>query len=112
LNADDDWLVKGRGLTYSMVYGYQEPIDRQFLVRFEQGRITEVREARPGEEESCDAFVSAAPDVWRGIFEGRTSPTFALATGKVKLRGNKVQLMKNMNAFTHVITTMQNIAFH
>lgn len=111
LNSDPAWAEKSRGLTYTMVYGYGAPIDRHFLLRFDTGRIAEVREAEPGECDSCDAFVTAAPEVWRAIFTGRTSPTVALATGKVKLKGDKVRLMKNMAAFTHVIDTMKTIEF-
>ena len=109
LNDDPVWAEKGRGLNYTMVYGYGAPIDRAFFLRFEDGRITTVREAADDEVETCDAYVAAAPEVWRAVFEGRTSPTVALATGKVKLRGNKVQLMKNMAAFTYVIDTMKTL---
>ena len=111
LRDDPVWAEKGKGLTYTMVYGYGAPIDRAFLLKFENGRITTVRDAEGDELDTCDAYVSAAPDVWRAVFEGRTSPTVALATGKVKLRGNKVQLMKNMAAFTYVIDTMKKLEF-
>lgn len=111
LSQDPEWAEKGSGLTYTMVYGYDAPIDKDFLVAFDQGRITDVREARPDDFESCDALVTGTPDAWRAVFEGRTSPTVALATGRMKLKGNKVRLMKNMAAFTHVIETMKRIEF-
>jgi hypothetical protein len=111
LNDDPVWADKGKDLTYTMVYAYGPPVDAEFLVRFELGRIVMVREAAPGDADAVDAVISGAADVWRGIFEGRINPTVALATGKMKLKGNKTKLLKNMAAFTYVIDTMKRLEF-
>jgi hypothetical protein len=49
MTIDPVWQDKGKHLTYSMVYAYGPPVDKEFLVRFESGKITDVREALPGE---------------------------------------------------------------
>jgi putative sterol carrier protein len=55
--------------------------------------------------------VSGGVDTWRGIFDGKVNPTVALATGKMKLKGNKTRLLKNMAAFTYVIDTMKRLDY-
>jgi putative sterol carrier protein len=109
LNDDEEWAVLGKPITNTMVHVYREPIDKSFFVRFEEGRITDVRELSSPDAEEVDFVLTADPDVWRSIIEKKTKPTVAMTTGKVKIKGNMGALMKHMKPFSHVMDVMTEI---
>jgi putative sterol carrier protein len=111
LNNDPEWAEKGKNLTYTMVYNYEAPIEGSFYVQFDQGRVTEVRDASAADSEAANFVISGSSDVWRGIFEKKINPTVALTRGQLRVRGKMAQLLKNMSAFQHVIVAMTRVDF-
>ncbi len=111
LNNDPAWKDIGRDLTYTMVYVFTEPLDRRFYTAFDEGRVSGVREATDADAEAVDFVITGPPDVWRGIFEKQISPTAALTTGKMKVKGKMTTLLKNMKAFSYVIEAMTKVDF-
>ena len=111
LNNDPEWAEVGKKLSYSMVYVYGAPLQREFYVTFDEGRVTEVREAGDGDADQADFVVSGAPDVWRGVFQKEINPTAALTTGKLKVKGKMTTLLKNMSAFSYVVDSMTKVEF-
>ena len=111
LNNDPEWAEIGKKLSYSMVYVFGAPVDKEFSVVFDEGRVTEVREAGHGDADKADFVVSGAPDVWRGVFEKAINPTAALTTGKLKVKGKMTTLLKNMSAFSYVVDSMTKVEF-
>lgn len=111
LNNDPEWAEVGKKLSYSMVYVYGAPLQREFYVTFDEGRVTEVREAGDGDTDTADFVVSGAPDVWRGVFEKAINPTAALTTGKLKVKGKMTTLLRNMSAFSYVVDSMTKVEF-
>lgn len=109
LNDDEEWAELGKPITNTMVHVYREPVGKNFLVKFEEGRITDVRELPSPDAEEVDFVLTADPDVWRAIIEKRTKPTVAMTTGKVKVKGNMGTLMKHMKPFSHVMDVMTEI---
>jgi putative sterol carrier protein len=109
LNSDEDWAELGRAITYTMVYVFEEPVDKTFYLRFEQGKITDVRELESSDAEAADFILTAAPGTWRGIFEKKLKAPMALATGKIKVNGDLGTLMKHMKAFNHVLDALTRI---
>ena len=109
LNADPEWAEKGKAISYSMVYDYREPVDKAFYVKFDEGRITDVRELPSADAEPADFVISGAPDIWRGVLEKKINPTAALTRGQLKLKGKMSTLLKHMNAFGHIIDTMTKV---
>ena len=109
LNEDPEWADKGKAITYTMIYAYGPPTDRNFFVRFEQGRVTDVKEVDAPDAEPADFVLTGPPDVWRGIFDKTLNPTSALTRGQLKVKGKMTTLLKNMSAFSYVIDAMTKI---
>lgn len=111
LNNDPEWAEKGKKLTYDMVYVFEPPVEGQFFVSFDGGRVVEVREASPQDVEKANFVISGSSDNWRGIFEDKINPTVALTRGQLRVKGKMTQLLKNMNAFQYVIVAMKRVNF-
>jgi len=111
LNSDPTWADKGKNLTYDMGYKYEAPVEGQFFVRFESGKVTEVRDASQADLDGADFVISGSSDVWRGCFDGSINPTVAMTRGKLRVRGKMAQLLKNMPAFMYVQETMAKVDF-
>jgi len=109
LNADPEWADKGKAISYTMVYVYGPPVDKNFLVRFEAGQVTEVREVASADEEPADFVLTGAPEVWRGVLDKTLNPTAALTRGQLKVKGKMTTLLKHMSAFSYVIDAMTRI---
>ena len=111
LNADPEWADKGKNITYTMIYDYRAPVDKSFLVRFDAGKVTEVRELSSADDEPADFVISGDPETWRAVLERKTSPTAAMTRGQLKVRGKMSVLLKNMSAFSHILDSMTKIEF-
>ena len=109
LNSDPEWAEKGKAISYSMVYGYGPPVDKNFFVRFEEGQVTEVREVASAEEEAVDFVLTGPPEVWRGVLDKTLNPTAALTRGQLKVKGKMTTLLKHMSAFSYVIDAMTKV---
>jgi putative sterol carrier protein len=107
LNSDPHWAELGADLTYNLIFGYDEPINQRFLLRFDKGRMTEVRYAQPGD--AAHATLKGPPDTWRKIFSGETSPLMALARRKLEVSGQLSLVMKNVGAFNYVVDSMAKL---
>jgi putative sterol carrier protein len=110
LNADPEWTEKrGVKISYTMVYDYGAPIDKAFFVRFEEGKVTEVKELASRGDIAADFVIAGDGDVWRGVLTKAIDPTIALTRGQLKVQGKMSTLLKNMNAFKYIIDTMTEI---
>jgi putative sterol carrier protein len=109
LNSDEEWTEKGREITYSMIFEYTEPVSKTFFLRFEEGKVTDVREIASSDSEPADFALSGGPDVWRALLEKQMNPTMAMARGKVKVKGNLAVLMKHMKAFNYILDSMSAV---
>jgi putative sterol carrier protein len=109
LNEDPEWADKGKAITYTMIYAYGPPADKTFFVRFEQGRVTDVKEIDSPDAEPADFVLTGPSDVWRGIFDKTLNPTAALTRGQLKVKGKMTTLLKHMSAFSYVIDAMTKI---
>lgn len=109
LNADPEWADKGKNITYSMVFEFRAPVDKSFFVRFDAGKVTDVRELSSPDSEPADFVISGAPETWRAVLEGKTTPISALTRGQLKVEGKMSILLKNMSAFSHILDSMTKI---
>ena len=109
LNSDPVWAEKGKAISYSMIYVYGPPVDKNFFVQFEEGQMTEVREVPSAEAEPADFVLTGATEVWRGVLDKSLNPTAALTRGQLKVKGKMTTLLKHMNAFSYVIDAMTKI---
>jgi hypothetical protein len=109
LNDDPEWAEKGKAITYTMIYAYGPPAEGNFLVRFDEGRVTEVREIDSADAEPADFVLTGPSEVWRGIFDKTLNPTAALTRGQLKVKGKMTTLLKHMSAFSYAIDAMTKI---
>jgi putative sterol carrier protein len=111
LNNDPEWAEKGKAIDFNMAYRYEAPIEGQFYVSFDKGRVVAVRNASQEDLDGADFCISGSSDVWRGCFDGSINPTVAMTRGKLRVRGKMAQMLKNMPAFTYIQKTMAEIEF-
>ena len=109
LNNDPAWAEKGKSINYSMVFDYGSPVGKSFFVRFADGKVFDVKELPGSDAEPADFKLSAAPDVWRGIFDQTINPTNALVKGQIKVKGKIAALLRHMTAFSYIIEAMAKI---
>ncbi len=109
MNADDTWLEMATPITYTMVFSYGAPVDKHFFVRFEEGRITEVRELDDPGSATVDFFITGAPEHWQGVIQGIIKPNSAMASGKLKVDGKQTVLLRHMKKFSYMINKMTQI---
>jgi putative sterol carrier protein len=111
LNSDPVWADKGKNIDFNMAYKYEAPVEGQFYVSFDAGKVTEVRNASQQDMDTADFLISASSDVWRGCFDGSINPTVAMTRGKLRVRGKMAQMLKNMPAFMYIQETMGKVDF-
>lgn len=111
LNADPVWAEKGKNIDFDMAYRYEAPVEGQFFVSFDKGRVTAVRDASQEDLDKADFLISGSSDVWRGCFDGSINPTVAMTRGRLRVRGKMAQMLKNMPAFMYIQETMAKIPF-
>jgi putative sterol carrier protein len=111
LNNDPVWAEKGKNIDFGMAYKYEAPIEGQFFVNFDKGKVTSVRNASQEDIDGADFLISGSSDVWRGCFDGSINPTVAMTRGKLRVRGKMAQMLKNMPAFMYIQDTMGKIEF-
>lgn len=111
LNEDPVWAEKGKNIDFDMAYKYEAPIEGQFFVSFDKGRVVAVRDASQEDLDKADFLISGSSDVWRGCFDGSINPTVAMTRGKLRVRGKMAQMLKNMPAFMYIQETMGKIEF-
>ena len=109
LNDDPQWADKGKAINASMIYDYGPPVGKAFFVRFDSGRVGDVKELASAADEPADFVISGPPDVWRGIFDKSVNPTAALTKGQLKVKGKMTTLLRHMNAFSYIIDSMTRI---
>jgi hypothetical protein len=109
LNNDPVWAEKGKAISYTMIYEYGAPLSTAFFVKFDEGKITEVRELPSAEGEAADFVISGAPDVWQGVLTKSIDPTAALTRGQLKVKGKMTTLLRHMSAFSYIIDAMTKI---
>jgi putative sterol carrier protein len=111
LNNDPVWAEKGKNIDFDMAYKYEAPVEGQFFVSFDQGKVVAVRDASQEDLDKADFMISGSSDVWRGCFDGSINPTVAMTRGKLRVRGKMAQMLKNMPAFMYIQETMGKIDF-
>lgn len=109
LNDDPVWQDKGKSITCSMLHVYGAPVDRTFFSNFEAGRVTEVAELPAGENRQTDFVISGSPEHWKAVLRNEIKPATAMATGKLKVEGKQIYLLRNMGAFSRMLELMTEL---
>lgn len=109
LNNDSQWPEKGAALQAKMIYAYGAPINRNFYMEFDGGKVKDVSEVDSTEQTSAQFVVSGSADSWKAVLRKEIKPATAMATGKLKVKGKQTYLLKNMGAFTYILDVMTQL---
>lgn len=109
LNNDPEWPEKGKALKAKMVYAYGAPINKNFYMIFDEGKVSDVTEVESPEDSPAEFVVSGSADSWKAVLRKEVKPATAMATGKLKVKGKQTYLLKNMNAFTYILDVMTQL---
>lgn len=109
LNADPEWADKGKPLTCAMVYVYGPPVNRNFFLNYDAGKIIEVVEVASPDERPAEFVITGSGDAWKAVLTKEIKPATAMATGKLKVKGKQTFLLKNMGAFSHILEAMTRL---
>lgn len=109
LHDDPRWTEHGKAITCTMSFRYDEPIAKQFFLRFKEGAVEEVREFELDAGEPSDYVFAGPPEVWRKVFTNEIPPSLAVMGGKLRVTGRKTWLLENMVPFKHVLDMFKMI---
>lgn len=109
LNNDPQWPEKGEALKAKMIYAYGEPINKNFYMEFDAGKVTDVTEVDSPEQSSAQFVVSGSAASWKAVLRKEIKPATAMAIGKLKVKGKQTYLLKNMGAFVYILDVMTQL---
>jgi hypothetical protein len=109
LNSDPVWEEKGKSITCTMVHAYGPPVNRRFFTCFDGGKVTEVAELAADEQPSADFVISGPAENWNAVLQKQIKPTTAMTTGKLKVDGRQIYLLRNMAAFSYMLDLMTTL---
>lgn len=109
MNNDEEWLEMATPMTYTFVYHYEPPMDKMFVMQFEEGRIVSFSEIDSLDDVDADFTFKGKPEVWAGIIKKELSPTVAMATGKLNVDGPQTVLLRHLKKFAYLNDKMANM---
>lgn len=109
MNNDEEWLAMATPMTYTMAYHYEEPMNKMFVMDFDEGKIVSFRELESLDEVDADFTFVGKPEVWAAVIKKELSPTVAMATGKLKVDGPQTVLLRHLKKFAYLNDKMANM---
>lgn len=108
-NADEEFQIKARGFTGSFTFRVTDKADMQpVYVMFQDGKITEVRTLKEGEETS---YALEAPyDTWVKVNKGEMDGANAIMTREIRFLGSMSSIMRYSKAFLRLFTVMSEVS--
>ena len=81
-------------------------------VYFDGGKVVEVSEYQPGDEDKADFVVAADHDIWAGVSDGSLDAVVNILSGKIKLvSGSKMALVKNLGPAGEIFDALTQVEF-
>jgi len=109
MNNDPEWLKIATPMTYTMVYHYEEPLDKMFVMDFQEGKIVSFKELDSISDVDADFVFTGKPETWKAVIMKELSPTVAMATQKLKVDGPQTVLLRHMKKFAYLNDVMANM---
>ena len=107
-NTDEEFQIKARGFTGSFTF---KVTDREDLppiyVMFEDGKITEVRELKEGEE--TDYALEGPYEIWVKVNKGELDGVNAIMTRQLRFLGSMSSIIRYSKAFLRLFTVMSEV---
>lgn len=93
-------ILPEEGKLDNPVYLYMNPVE---------GRVVEACALKKLEEKDAPYVMTAKFSVWKDIIQGKYDGTQAIMKGKMKLKGNMQELMKNVAASQIMMNEMKKL---
>ena len=107
-NGDEEFSIKGRGFTASFAFKVtdKEGLPPAYL-RFEDGKVREVREL--GEGEKTDFALEGLYETWVNVNKGEIDGANAIMTRQLQFKGNMSAIIRYSKAFLRLFQLMQKV---
>jgi putative sterol carrier protein len=106
LNGDEEWRRISKPITFTFVFSYEEPINRAFLMRFDEGEVTETAELRAPGDRPADFVIAGPTEYYAELIRGDVSPANAMATKKLRIEGKQTTLLRHLKRLSRMLDTM------
>lgn len=107
-NGDEEFSIKARMFTASFTFRVIDKKDLpQVYVKFEDGKITEVREL--GVDEKTDFTLEGTYDVWTKVNKGEIDGSNAIMTRQLQFKGNMSAIIRYSKSFLRLFELMQTV---
>jgi len=107
-NSDEEFGLKAKGFTASFTFRVTDKEDLPpIYVKFEDGKVTEVREL--GESESTDFTLEGPYEIWVKVNKGELDPGNAIMTRQLRFKGSMSEIMRYSKAFLRLFNLMQEV---
>jgi len=107
-NSDQEFGIKAKGLKASFTFRVTDkPELLPAYVRFEDGKVTEVRALKEGE---ATEFVLEGPyETWVKVNKGEIDGANAIMTRQIQFKGNTSSIIRYGKAFLRLFALMQKV---
>lgn len=107
-NGDQEFGIRAKGLTASFTFRVTDKEDLSpVFVRFEDGRVVEVRNLTPGE--ATDFSLEGPYDVWVKVNKGEIDAANAIMTQQLRFKGSTSRIIRYGKAFMRLFNLMQKV---
>jgi putative sterol carrier protein len=79
------------------------PETAYLYIDVKEGKSPEAMQVSSPDEKKAMYTISASYSIWRKVLEGKLDPLQSMFTGKLKMRGNMVQVQRNLKATTEFV---------
>jgi len=108
-NSDEEFGIKARGFTASFTFKATDKVEDlpPVYVKFDNGKVTELRELREGE--ATDFTLEGLYDTWVGVNKGEMDAANAIMTRELQFKGSMSAIIRYSKAFMRLFTVMQTV---
>ncbi|MBS7638677.1 SCP2 sterol-binding domain-containing protein [Candidatus Bathyarchaeota archaeon] len=107
-NGDQEFGIRAKGLTGSFTFRVTDKADLPpVYVRFDDGRVVEVRVLSPGE--TTDFSLEGPYEVWVSVNKGEIDAANAIMTQQLRFKGSTSRIIRYGKAFMRLFNLMQKV---
>ena len=105
-NGDEEFEIKARLFVASFTFNVTEGSDVPAIyVKFDNGKVTEVRELAEGEK--TDFTLEGSYDIWTQVNKNEIEGANAIMTRQLQFKGNMSAIIRYSKAFLRLFQVMQ-----
>jgi len=106
-NTDEDFQIKAKGFTGAFTFKVTDKALPPIYVMFQEGKVTEVRKLKEGEE--TDYALEGPYETWVSVNKGELDAANAIMTREIRFLGSMSSIMRYSKAFLRLFTVMTEV---